>query len=335
VRLENINLLPQLIVFLLVFTVFMVLRNMLVKKINFSNIERLAKSGSGRPWGALITDALKIIAVLLLCAALLRPQEVKTETKDNIKGIDIMLALDISGSMQADDLKPDRVGAAKEVLRQFVSGLVNDRAGLVVFAGTSFSQCPLTTDYEIVRNFIDQVDLSTIRIDGTAIGDAIITAVNRLEKSGPTKVIILTTDGANNRGVSPVEAAKIAAYKGIKIYTIGIGKKGGSPMMQMGYDGQKHRVINQYTGQPMNWEEPDENTLTQMAEQTGGQYFRATDNRALKQIYETIGKLEKQDIQVKTYNKKIDKFKWFLWAGLALLLLAFGLEVFKYTRVVA
>jgi Ca-activated chloride channel family protein len=330
----NINLLPQFVVFLLVLISFFIIRNMLKKKINFSNVDRLSRAGAG-PIGAVLTDLLKVLAVILLCIALLRPQEVKTETKDKIKGIDIMLALDISGSMQADDLKPDRVGAAKSVLQQFVSGLVNDRAGLVVFAGTSFSQCPLTSDYEIIKNFISQVDLQTIRIDGTAMGDALITAVNRLEKSGPTKVIILTTDGVNNRGVAPLEAAKIAAYKGIKIYTIGIGKKGGSPMMQLGYDGVKRQVVNRYTGQPVNWEEPDENTLMQIAETTGGAYFRATDNRALKQIYETIGKLEKQDIQIKTYNKKTDKFKWFLWTGLFLLLAAFLLEVFKYTRVVA
>jgi Ca-activated chloride channel homolog len=330
----NLNLLPQLVVFILVLAAFFIIRSIFRRKIAFSNIERLSKTGAGSA-GAVITDALKILAVILLCTALLRPQEAKTETKDKIKGIDIMLALDISGSMQADDLKPSRVEAAKEVCRQFVSGLVNDRVGLVVFAGTSFSQCPLTSDYEIVRNFITQVDLQTIRIDGTAMGDAILTAVNRLEKSGPTKVIILTTDGVNNRGVSPVEAAKIAAYKGIKIYTIGIGKKGGAPVMQRGYDGRMHQVTNPYTGQVYTYEEPDENTLTQVAETTGGAYFRATDNRALKQIYETIGKLEKLDIDVKTYNKKIDHFKWFLWIGLGLLLLAFGLEVFKYTRVVA
>jgi Ca-activated chloride channel homolog len=330
----NINLLPQLIIFVLALAAFFIARGFLKKKIGFSNIERLSKIGA-KPAGAIVTDALKVLAVILLCVALLRPQEVKIETKDKIKGIDIMLALDISGSMQADDLKPSRVEAAKEVCRQFVSGLANDRVGLVVFAGTSFSQCPLTSDYEIVRNFISQVDLQTIRIDGTAMGDAIITAVNRLEKSGPTKVIILTTDGVNNRGVSPVEAAKIAAYKGIKIYTIGIGKKGGAVVMQTYPDGSKRPAYNPYTGQVYKYEEPDEATLTQVAESTGGAYFRATDNRALKQIYETIGKLEKQDIQVKTYNKKTDHFKWFLWIGLGLLLLAFGLEVFKYTRVIA
>ncbi len=334
-RFANIALLPQLVVFALVFIGFIVFRDLKLHKINFSNFGQLAKSGGKGPAGAFITDLLKILGIIFLMIALLRPQQVKTETQDKIKGIDIMLALDISGSMQADDLKPSRVEAAKEVCRQFVSGLVNDRAGLVVFAGTSFSQCPLTNDYEIVRNFISQVDLRTIRIDGTAVGDAIVTAVNRLEKSGPTKVIILATDGANNRGMAPVEAAKIAAYKGIKIYTIGIGKKGGAPVKQMGYDGKMHQLVNRNTGQAVMYEEPDENTLTQIAELTGGAYFRATDNRALKQIYETIGKLEKQDIQVKTYNKHIDKFVYFLWAGLLLILAAVGLEVFKYTRVVA
>jgi len=330
----NMNLLPQLVIFIIVLAAFLAVRDILRLKINFSNVDRLRKTGA-QPAGAVITDVLKILGVILLCIALLRPQESKTQTKDKLKGIDIMLALDISGSMQANDLLPSRVDAAKEVCREFVSGLTNDRVGLVVFAGTSFSQCPLTSDYEIVKNFIAQVDLQTIRIDGTAMGDAIITAVNRLEKSGPTKVIILATDGVNNRGVSPVEAAKIAAYKGIKIYTIGIGKKGGAPVIQRGYDGVLRQVVNPYTGQVIKYEEPDEATLTQIAESTGGAYFRATDTRALKEIYATIGKLEKQDIDVKTYNKKTDHFKWFLWIGSGLLLLVFGLEAFKYTRVIA
>jgi Ca-activated chloride channel family protein len=335
VILANINLLPQLVVFLLVFIAFALFRDIRTRRIAFSNINQLKKSGgTARAW-SYIPDILKFLGIILLSVALLRPQQVRDETQEKIKGIDIMLALDISGSMQAEDLKPDRLDAAKAVCREFVSGLVNDRAGLVVFAGTSFSQCPLTTDYEIVRNFISQVDLQTVRIDGTAMGDAIITAVNRLEKSGPTKVIILATDGINNKGISPVDAAKIAAYKGIKIYTIGIGKKGGAPIMQQGPDGIKRQLINPYTRQVMKWEEPDENTLSQIAGMTGGAYFRATDERALKEIYNTIGKLEKQEIQVKSYNKKIDKFVYFLWAGLILVLMAFGLEAFKYTRVVA
>jgi Ca-activated chloride channel family protein len=331
----NIALLPYVVAACLMFAAWLLFRDIKRRRINFSNADRLSKTAASAPAGAYIADALKLAGLVLLSVALLRPQEVKQETQDKIKGIDIMLALDVSGSMQADDLKPDRLRAAKQVLSQFVSGLQNDRAGLVVFAGTSFSQCPLTTDYEMVRNFISQVDSKTVRIDGTAVGDAIITGVNRLEKSGPTKVMILTTDGVSNRGVSPVEAAKIAAYKGIKIYTIGIGKKGGAPVRQLGYDGKMHNVVNPYTGQPVMYEEPDENTLRHVAEMTGGAYFRATDNQALKQIYDTIGKLEKQDIQVKQYNRKTDKFKWFLWAGAALLLLAFALEALKYTRVVA
>lgn len=334
-KFANISLLPQLVAIALVFISYAVLRNVFHKKMNFSNTGRLAKAGGGGPAGAVITDALKVIAVILLSIALLRPQEIKQETKDKIKGIDIMLALDVSGSMQADDLNPNRLEAAKEVLARFVSGLVNDRAGLVVFAGTSFSQCPLTNDYEIVKNFIGQLDLQTVRVNGTAVGEAILTAVNRLERSGPTKVMVLATDGASNVSISPVEAAKIAAYKGVKIYTIGIGRKGGVQAKQMGRDGRMYPAFNPYTGQPLMYDEPDEDSLKQVAALTGGAYFRATDNNALSRIYDTIAKLEKQDIQVKTYNKKIDKFKWFLWIGLGLLLAAFILEVFKYTRVVA
>ncbi|HRU38614.1 MAG TPA: VWA domain-containing protein [Candidatus Goldiibacteriota bacterium] len=334
-RLANEALLPQLAVIAAAFIIYIILRHALRPKINVSNAENLKKHSSAGGAMPLVLEIVKAAGVLLLCVALLRPQEIKKETEENIKGIDIMLALDVSGSMQADDLKPNRLEAAKEVLGQFVSGLAGDRAGLVVFAGTSFSQCPLTVDYEIVKNFIRQVDFNTVRIDGTAVGDAIITAVNRLEKSGPTKVLILATDGVSNRGVNPVEAAQIAAYKGIKIYTIGIGKKGGSPMYQMGYDGVKRQVINRYTGQPAYWEEPDEDTLRQMAASTGGEYFRATDNRALKQIYDNIAKMEKQDIKVKSYNRHIDKFKRFLWAGALLVLLAFAAETVKYLRVIS
>jgi Ca-activated chloride channel homolog len=334
-RLENSGLLPLFIALFLVFLGSLLFKNIKIRRINFSNFIQLDKAGGRAQTGVLVVDLLKLLGIVLLIIALLRPQQVTKQSQDKIRGIDIMLALDLSGSMQAEDLKPNRMEAAKEVCSQFVSGLANDRVGLAVFAGKSFSQCPLTTDYEIVKNFINQLDLQTVRVNGTAMGDAIITAVNRLEKSGPTKVIILATDGVNNTGMPPVDAAKIAAYKGIKIYTIGIGKKGGAIMMGVGYDGVKRPVYNQYTGQMMKWEEPDEKTLTQIAEMTGGAYFRATDERALKQIYDTIGKLEKQDIQVKTYNRHEDRFAFFLWAGLLFILAGLGLEVFKYTRVIA
>lgn len=333
-RFENASLLPQLIAMFLVLLGALVVRDMKFRRINFSNFNQLDKSGGRAQTGALITDLLKLLGISLLIIALLRPQHVMKQSEDKIKGIDIMLALDLSGSMQAEDLKPDRVDAAKDVCSRFVSGLTNDRVGLVVFAGTSFCQCPLTTDYDMVKNFISQVDLQTVRIDGTAMGDAIITCVNRLEKSGHSKVIILATDGVNNRGIDPVEAAKVAAYKGIKIYTIGIGKKGGALVMVTGYDGVKRPYQDNF-GRYAKWEEPDEKTLASIADLTGGAYFRATDTGALRRIYDTIGKMEKQDIQVKTFNKHEDRFEGFLWAGLILILAGLVLEIFKYTRVIA
>lgn len=334
-RFENINLLPLGVAAALLLLFVLLWRNFKFIKINFSNFSSLAKASSKQQLLFFIPDALKIAGIILLVIALLRPQLVKKETQEKIKGIDIILALDISGSMQAEDLKPNRLEAAKRVCREFVSGLVNDRAGLVVFAGKAFTQCPLTIDYEIVKSFIDQVDLQTIRIDGTAIGEALLTAANRLETSGSSKVIILATDGGNNRGMSPIEAAKIAAFKRIKIYTIGIGKKGGSPMVYMDNYGIKRQAVDRYTGQPLKWEEPDEASLKHVADIGGGRYFRATDEQSLRQIYDIIGKLEKQDIQVKTYDKREDKFVWFLWAGFLLLLAALGLEAWKFLRVVA
>lgn len=333
-RFANLNLFLPVLILSIIFLVIIVYNYIKLKKFQFSNFNTAQKVFPGVNSAIVyILDILKITGIILLIVALLRPQEIKKENQENIKGIDIIVALDISGSMQAEDLKPNRLTAAKEVIRKFVSGLTGDRVGLVIFAGTSFSQCPLTTDYEIIKSFINQIEFQTIRIDGTAMGDAIVTSINRLERSGSSRIIILTTDGVNNRGFSPIEAAKAAIHKNIKIYTIGIGKKGGAPMMQTGWDGVKRPVIDRFTGQQLKWEEPDEATLTQIANMTGGRYFRATDERALKEIYEIIEKMEKQDIKIKTYNKYIDKFQFFLRTGFIILLLVFLLEVFKFFRV--
>lgn len=334
-RFENAALLPWGLAAALILLAVLIFRDLKFIKINYSNFSSLLKATSKQQYLYLIPDIIKLVAIIFLVIALLRPQLLKKEMQDKIKGIDIILALDISGSMQAEDLQPNRLEAAKRVCREFVSGLVNDRAGLVVFAGKAFTQCPLTIDYEIVKNFIDQVDLQTIRIDGTAIGEALLTATNRLESSGASKVIILATDGGNNRGMSPIDAAKIAAFKKIKIYTIGIGKKGGAPMIYTDNFGTKRQAVNNFTGQPLSWEEPDEASLKQVAAIGGGRYFRATDEHSLKDIYDIIGKLEKQDIQVKTYDKREDKFIWFLWAGFILLFAALGLEAWKFLRIVA
>jgi Ca-activated chloride channel family protein len=334
-RFANANLIPYLIIAVIAYLVFTAFKDFRFKKLAFSNIISLNKSvGGGKNFLVFLPDALKIAGLILLIIAVLRPQQVKKESQENIKGIDIVLALDLSGSMQAEDLKPSRIEAAKAVAIKFVDGLKTDRVGLVVFAGKSFTQCPLTADYEIVKNFISQLDLKTVPVDGTAMGDGILTSVNRLENSKASKVIILATDGVNNTGEPPLEAAKVAAYKDIKIYTIGIGQKGGAPMIGQDAFGRRGQVVDQF-GRPMRWEEPDEKTLKAIADITGGQYFRATNEKALADIYDSIGKLQKQDIKVKTYNKYIDKFEYFLWIGFLLLATAFLLEIFKYTRVIA
>jgi len=335
-RFESSGFLPAAAVLAVVFIVHTVWRNYRFNKITFSNINSLKKSGkSVFSQAVYLPDVLKIIGIILLVIALIRPQGIRKEDKEKIKGIDIIITLDVSGSMQAEDLKPNRLEAAKDVCRQFVSGLANDRVGLVVFAGKSFSQCPLTVDYEIVKNFINLMDLKTVRIDGTAIGEALLTSVNRLEASQGSKIIILTTDGRNNRGINPVAAAQVAAAKNIKIYTIGIGKKGGANMTFFDQYGIKRQAYDRFSGKQMKWEEPDEETLKQIAGLTGGKYFRAADEQALKDIYQTIAKLEKQEIQIKVYNRYIDRFWAFLLAGVLLLLTALVLEVFKYTRVLA
>ncbi len=333
-RFANINLLPYIIILFILFVAILVSKNINFGKISFSNYISLKGSKlTVRNLLIYLPDTLKIIGVILLCVALLRPQSVTKETKDKIKGIDIIIALDLSGSMQAEDLEPNRLEAAKDVCRKFVNGLTNDRVGMVVFAGKSFTQCPLTVDYEILKTMLDDVDLQTVRIDGTAIGEAIINAVNRLENSGTSKVVILTTDGQSNRGVNPIEAAKIAAYKDIKIYTIGLGKKGGVEMNYIDRMGKKRQAVDRY-GRPRMWEEPDEKTLKTIAELTGAYYFRATNKQSLREIYNTIGKLEKKDIKVKTYDKYHEKFYIFLIIGMIFIFLAFILEVFWFTRII-
>jgi len=315
------------VVFAAAALIFIFFRVWRVRKAVFSNTASASKA-SAPGFLVYLPDILKAAAVFLFVAALLRPQLVKEETTEKMEGIDIILALDISGSMQANDLKPNRLEAAKDVLRKFVSGLSGDRVGLVVFAGTSFSQCPLTIDYEIVNNFINRVDFQTIRIDGTAIGDAIITSVNRLEAApaGSDKLLILATDGVNNRGVNPMEAAKIAAVKKVKVYTIGIGKKGGATMSFVDRFGIPRQV---------SYEEPDEQLLKAMAAAAGGRYFRAEDEKKLGEIYDTIARLEKREREVKRYDRYEELFGYLLWAGIILLGAAMMIEAVRGVRLLA
>ncbi|MCQ2342074.1 MAG: VWA domain-containing protein [Paludibacteraceae bacterium] len=269
---------------------------------------------------------LRVLAILLLSLALARPQLSNRWSSQSTEGIDIMMALDISGTMQAEDLRPTRLDAAKAVAEEFVMARPNDQIGLVVFAGESFTQCPLTTDHAVLVNLFKSVKFGMIE-DGTAIGLGLANAVNRM-KDSPTKskVIILLTDGSNNRGdIAPLTAAQIAQTFGIRVYAIGVGS----------YGQAKIKVDTPYGKQEMTIEnEFDESTLKQVAAQTGGEYFRATDNKSLKAIYEQIDQLEKSKIRVKEFSKRTENFPPFLYAALVCLLIEIIIRYFV-TRTIA
>jgi len=247
-----------------------------------------------------ILFALRVITITLLIVVLARPQ--KTDRFQNVstEGIDIMLVQDISGSMLSRDFKPDRIEAAKNIATEFISGRPYDRIGLVVFSGESFTQCPLTTDHAVLINLLREIQSGMIE-DGTAIGMGLATAVNRIKDSpSKSKVIILLTDGVNNKGeIAPATAAGIAKTFGIRVYTIGVGTQGMAP-----YPVQTPYGI-QYQDMPV---EIDEGILQEISQMTGGKYFRATDNDSLEKIYKEIDKLEKSKIDVKQFSRKEEKY---------------------------
>lgn len=256
--------------------------------------------------------------------ALARPQSSNAYSTESTEGINIVLALDISGSMLAKDLQPNRFEAAKSVAGEFVSSRPYDNIGLVVFAGESYTQCPLTTDHAVLLNMINSVEMGLVN-DGTAIGSGLATAVNRLKeiKEG-SKVVILLTDGTNNSGtIAPVTAAEIAASFGIRVYTIGVGTMGEALFPIQTYLGIE------YVNMPV---EIDEASLKQIASTTGGQYFRATDNNSLHKIYEEIDQLEKVKMKVESFTQKEELFPPYLWVALILLFTALLLRSTLFRR---
>jgi Ca-activated chloride channel family protein len=262
--------------------------------------------------------ALKMAALALLIVALARPQSSSTNSTSNIEGIDIVMAMDVSGSMLARDLKPDRLTAAKNVASDFVKGRPGDRMGLVIFSGESFTQVPLTTDHGVMLNMLAEMKNGLID-DGTAIGDGLATAISRLKDSeAVSKVVILLTDGMNNAGsVDPYTAAEIAKLYGIRVYTIGVGSYGTAPypvQTPFGTQIQQMKV------------EIDEKLLSNMAGMTGGKYFRATSNQKLDEIYEEIDKLERSKIEVTEFRRLHEEFYPLVAWALALLLLEFLLR---------
>ena len=260
---------------------------------------------------------LRVAAMSLLIIVLARPQSTDNWQNSEVEGIDIMMAVDVSTSMLAEDLKPNRLEAAKQVAAEFISGRPNDNIGLTIFAGQSFTQSPLTVDHSVLLNIFNNVKcdiaMNGIIEDGTAIGDGIANAVTRLKDSkAKSKVIILLTDGSNNRGeISPLTAAEIAKTYGIRVYTIGVGTNGTAPYPVQAYG------VKQYVQVEV---EIDENTLQQIAQTADGQYYRATSNSKLKEVYEEIDKLEKTKLNVRDYSRKVEEFQPFAIAAILCLL---------------
>ena len=276
-------------------------------------IKRSAKTGRAR--FRFLLSVMRILALALLAVALARPQAGTENREVSSEGIDIMLALDISGSMRAEDFKPyNRLYVAKEEIKKFVSKRISDRMGLVVFSQTSFTQCPLTLDYGVLLNFLDQVKFGMVQ-DGTAIGMALANCVNRLrESTTKSKVIILLTDGINNAGqIDPLTAATLAKTMGIKIYTIGVGKPGNAM-----YPVDDPIFGKRYVYLP---NEIDEDVLREIAAKTGGKYFRARSEKELEAIYSEIDQLEKTKIKVSQYVQYKELFPPFAYLGLGFLLL--------------
>lgn len=251
---------------------------------------------------------LRLLAISALIIALSRPQSFSSGENVYTEGIDIALVLDISGSMLAEDLKPNRLEAAKIVIDDFIKARVSDKIGLVIFAGESFTQCPLTIDYSVLRNLLSDIKTGMVE-DGTAIGNALTNGINRLKDSkAKSKIIILLTDGVNNRGeIDPVTAAQMAEPFGIRIYTVGVGTVGEAPYPVQTPFGVRYQMV------PV---EIDENILKQIASITKGKYFRATNNKKLNEIYNEIDKLEKTRVEVTSYRQAKELF--YLWAFLAL-----------------
>ena len=272
------------------------------------------------PLSGLVLRALRWAGLVLFIVAMARPQDVHTETSIKASGIDIAVALDLSGSMESEDFRfnrqtVNRLFMAKEVLKNFVRKRPGDRIGLIAFAGRAYVASPLTLDHEFLVQNIERLELHMIE-DGTAIGSGLSTAVNRLrDLKSKSKIVILMTDGQNNAGkVQPLTAAEAAAALGIKVYTIGVGIRGMAPMPRRDQFGRKYAPV-------MVEVDIDENTLTKIADMTGGHYYRADSAETLQKIYEEIDRLEKSEVDVKKFVNVEERMAWFLLPALGLLAL--------------
>lgn len=288
--------------------------------LQYSAVASVQDTERGRSrWAHHVPGGLRFLALVALVVALARPQTGITSETVLTEGIDILLAMDVSSSMLAEDLAPNRLEAAKEVAADFVQGRRNDRIGLVAFAGEAYTQAPLTLDHGVIVSLLGELDVGMIE-DGTAVGMGLATAVKRLQAShAESKVVVLLTDGRNNRGqIGPATAAQMAQALGIRVYTIGAGTQGtarvpvGDPMGGVRYVTMRVDL--------------DEPTLKEMAGMTGGRYFRATDRESLESVYEEIDTLETTEIQVEDFTRYRERFPLFLGVGLFLLLAEVGLS---------
>ncbi len=308
--------------FLLIVVPLLILWNIFVKKRGkrfiFYSSKQLIKDANSTVKAFFIKSLfyIKMVVLVLFILALTRPQILNYYDKESRKGIDILITLDISGSMASIDFKPkNRLEVAKEVISNFIQKRSTDRLGLVIFAGTSYTRCPLTIDYDILKYFLEGTAIGELE-DGTAIGMALATSVNRIRYSkSRTKILILLTDGVNNRGeIDPRDAAQIAKDFNIKVYTIGVGTRGKAPYPVMDSFGRKQYMMVDV--------QIDEALLKEIANKTGGLYFRATDKDSLQQIFTEIDRWEKTEITTKRYYNARDLFIYFIIAALAILLAA-------------
>jgi Ca-activated chloride channel family protein len=287
--------------------------------VTFSSLQIFGKAPvTLREKMAHVPSYIRLIGLTFLIIAAARPQSFSSGENFYTEGIDIAMVLDISGSMLAEDFKPNRLDAAKKVIDEFIKGRTVDKIGLVIFSGESFTQCPLTIDYSVLRNLLKDIQMGMIE-DGTAIGNAIANGVNRLKDSkAKSKVMILLTDGVNNAGhIDPLTAAQIAQKFGIRIYSIGVGTIGQAPYPFQTPFGIRYQMV------PV---EIDENILKQIASTTGGKYFRATNNRKLAEIYDEIDHLEKTRTEVTSYRHAKELFFNWALAGMLLLFVEVGLS---------
>lgn len=319
---------PIWLIFLLIVPIiYYWLKSRPVVSISYSSTEHLGMLEDKR--GVVLSRLLVWIRYAILIGMILamaRPQLTSLQTDVLTEGIDIMLVTDVSGSMAAEDLKPNnRLFVAKKTAKEFVSKRTGDHIGLVVFGTKAFTFCPLTLDYGALNAFIDQLGLGMAG-DGTAIGMAIATGVNRLKNSSSkSKVLILLTDGENNAGeIDPLSSAELAKEFGIKIYTIGIGKEGGAPIPYI--DPRVGKTYHRYPNGALFLTKLDEALLKSISQTTQGQYFRATNSDSLQRIFELINTLETTEKKVKQYHDYYDLFPYFLWGVFCLFMFYFVLK---------